>query len=100
PIDSQPPKNGATNQHSTRAQGEGLQNVGATANTAIQIDLATTGHGLNDLWQRLDTRHSAIELAAPMIRDNDTRDAVFKRQQCVFCSQNALDQDRQPALDM
>jgi hypothetical protein len=99
-INRQAPKNWATNQYSACAKSESLEDVRTPANTTIQIHLTTPRDGLNNLGQRLDARNCTIELATSMVGDDDARDAAFKRQQCIFGSQNTLNQNGQPALGM
>jgi len=62
-ISGQAPEDRATNQYGARAQGESLEDAGATTDAAIQIYLTTPGDSVDNLRQSLDTRHGAIELA-------------------------------------
>jgi hypothetical protein len=50
-IDGQPPQNRTTNQHGTRPQSESLENVGATTDATIQVDLTAPGYRIDTLRQ-------------------------------------------------
>ena len=56
-----------------RAECERCHDVGAAANAAVEVDLGPAVHRFDDLGERLERRDRAVELAAAVVRDDDSR---------------------------
>src|SRR5207253_421975 len=61
-----------------------LEDVAAALNPAIQDDLSSAAHRLDDLGQRLEAAETVIDLASTVIRHPDVFDSVLDRQLGVF----------------
>src|SRR6266542_1381543 len=79
-------------QDGSGAQRQGLDDVDATADAAVDVDLGAAGHGLDDLWERVRSRDGAVELAASVVGDDDRGGAGVQAGDRVVGAQHALDE--------
>src|SRR6266508_1851824 len=85
------PDDGAPEQDGSGAQRQGLDDVDATADATVDVDLGAAGHGLDDLWERVRSRDGAVELAASVVGDDDRGGAGVQAGDRVVAAQHALD---------
>lgn len=79
------------------AEGQRGEDVGAGADAAVEEDRDASAHGGHHLGQRLQRGRYAVELAAPVVGDDDAGDARPHRCLGVRGRQDALGQHREPA---
>src|SRR6185437_3691401 len=91
----QPPEDRTPDEDGACSQSERLERICPPAHTAIQIDLASARHGVDDLWQRLDGCGHRIELTTAVVRDENPRDAALGALVRILRRQDALERQRQ-----
>ena len=66
----------AAEHHGPRPERKGADHVDATAHAAVEEDLDLVTHGGDDLRERAEGRHAAVEVVAAVVRDDDRVDAL------------------------
>lgn len=89
----QSPEHGPSNPAEVRAESEGLEDVGAVADTAVDMNGDFAVDGGHDFRKGVKRGQGAVELAAAVVRDDDAVDAVVDGQYGVFGCRDPLDPD-------
>src|ERR1700704_2335203 len=84
----------AADAHTIGARRDRLDNVGATADRAVDHDLGTAGDGVDDFGQDLHRAAAMVELATAVVRYVDPVHAVIERDGGVFRGGNAFEDQR------
>src|SRR6266568_2813994 len=92
-VDGETPDGGATYKNGSGSEGEGLEDIGAASNAAIDVDFAAARDGLHDFRQGFDAGDGAVKLAASVVGDDDACNVVLDGDQGVFGGQDAFEQD-------
>ena len=85
------PGPGSSDEHSAGAHGDHLDHVEASAHTAVDKHLDVVADRVHDGGQRADRRGHRIELAAPVVGDDDAVDAGVHGAARVVGVEHALD---------
>ena len=81
PVAREPPERRAAGENGPGSEGERLDDVGAAADAAVDVDLDPAGDGLDDLGQQGGRRRDGVELAAAVVGDDDRVGAVLDGEQ-------------------
>src|SRR5580692_7898510 len=81
-----------TDPYAGSAEGEGLEDVGAAPDAAIQKNRRASAHRISDLRQAFQRGAQRFFIASAVVGNNDAIDAVFDRQCRVFTGDNPFDQ--------
>ena len=84
----------APGEHGARPESERRRDVAAPPDAAVEEHLDPVSNRVDDRRQRLQRRHHSVELPAAVIRDDDARRAVLRRENGVVRVEHALDDDR------
>jgi len=90
----------ASNQDGIGTEGEGLEDVGAGADTRVEEDGQATLDGLDDLGEGIERSDRAIDLLTTVVGDNDTVAAVFECLEGIGSGKDTLQDDGAAACDM
>ncbi len=93
-VDGEPPEHRAPGQRRAGAEREGLDDVGAAPDAAVDEHLDAAVDRLDHLGQDVDRRRDPVELAPAVVGDDDPRGAVLAREHGVLAGQHALDEQR------
>ena len=74
------------------AEGEGLQDVSAAADSAIEDDGDAAGDGFDDFGQHFERGGRIVERASAMVRDIDAVEAVLDAEAGILGSEDAFGQ--------
>src|SRR5579883_3067306 len=77
-----------------RAERDGLEDVAAALDAAVEHDAGSALDGLNDLRQRVHAAHAVVDLPAAVVRDPDHVHAMLDGQGGVLGRLHALEQER------
>ena len=89
----EPPHVGPSNAHCTCTEREGLEDVGAAPEAAVDEHRNAPCHALNHFREALDCAAAAIFRTAAVVGDDDAVDAVFGRKRRVLLRDDALDHE-------
>src|SRR6478735_1661372 len=82
---------GAADRAGVGAEGEGLDDVGAAADAAVDDDFKPTGRRLDDVGQDIQGRGHVVQLPAAVVADLDGVDADLGRHDGVPGVDDALE---------
>ena len=94
PVQGQPIEVRTADEHRVGAQRERLVGVHAGADAGIEQNGEPIADRLHDRGQGVERRYRAVDLAAAVIRDHDSVDAVLRRELRVPDALDSLQQDR------
>ena len=85
-------EHGAAEQHEVGAERQGLDDVGAAAEAAVDEHAQPLAHRRDDRRQRLERGERAVELPPAMVGDDDAVGAVARRELCILDREDAFHQ--------
>src|SRR5207249_7145757 len=83
--------------HGICAERNAFDDVGASAESAVDDDLRPSPHGVDDVLQNVHRSPPMVELPSAMVGDVDAVDAVIAGNDRIFRGLDALDDHRQLA---
>src|SRR5262245_23403783 len=86
-----------SNRYGIGAERDAFDDIGASAESAVDDDLRPSSHGVDDLLQNVHRSSPVVELPSAMVGDVDAVDAVIAGDDCILRGLNALDDHRQLA---
>ena len=95
PATGQAPEDRAADQDGAGAQGEGLEDVGAAADAAVDVDLDPVADRGGDLGEGVGGGDGGVELAAAVVGDHHPGGAGVHAGDRVVGAQDPLDHDRE-----
>ena len=94
----QSPQRRAPDEHGARAQRKRHQHVRSAPDAAVHEHLDASVDRLDALGQQVDRRLDRVELATPVVGDDDARGAVLAGQPRVLGGLDALEEHRHRAV--
>src|SRR5262245_12192164 len=88
----------AAQQHGLGAQGKRLEDIGASADAAIEQDRYSSRDGFHDAGQGIQRGNRPIQLPAAVVGNDDAVHAVLDRTLRIVRVQDAFEQDRQAGV--
>jgi hypothetical protein len=85
---------GPPDAHRLGAEAQRLDDVAAAAHAAVEQDLGAPAHPVGDRRERVEGCHRAVELATPVVRDDDARRPEVDGAGRILGVEDALDVDR------
>src|SRR5262249_53642487 len=83
----------ATEAHGPRTQCECLENIGATAEAAVDQHGNAAVDRCDDLGQHFESAYAGVECATAVVRDDDSIGACFRSENSIFGRKNSLDHE-------
>src|SRR4051812_264513 len=95
-VEAQAPQNRSTDQDRARTECDCFQHVTASANSTINVNLATIAHRIDNGRQHLASRWRCIQLATAVIRNHNRFRAMLDCTSRVVSTTNSFYHNRQP----